>query len=1184
MTRRSSGSTDDGDESSPIDPDVLAGEADNRPSGLKSRPLSTRAARRPSNLDWNHAVSSNGNGHTSAKPVTPSSPPLSQSSPTLPATSSGMGHPARHRSHARRFGVGTWSISIFALVTAALGLFLLGGILHSLMMGTSQQDAKGCRMSYMRPSYIHYREFDTEHTRFATKYSLHLYREQGLDDEVKLRGVPVLFIPGNAGSYKQVRPIAAEAASYFYERLQHDGSSLNAGIRNLDFFTVDFNEDITAFHGQTLLDQAEYLNEAIRYILSLYSDPSKVLRDPDLPDPTSVIIIGHSMGGVVARAMLVQSNYQANSINTIITMSAPHARPPVTFDGQIVQIYDEINEYWRRAYTQKWASSNPLWHVTLISIAGGSLDTVVPSDYADIDSLVPETHGFTVYTTGVPTVWTSADHQAIMWCDQFRKVVSQALFDVVDVHRASQTKPRADRMTTFRKRFLSGLEPNAQRTISNGHATTLLMIDENMKHLVPTDQRLVLRQLGTESPPRVHLLPVPPAADPVSKRFSLISNSPLSDVAGSSPLEVLFCTVLTSPAASIPFVATMDFTQSTKVGMKLSCKNAAGDVAVLPASTRHTANPFYRDGEPELVPFSHLRYDAQHFSEYHFVAIIDQADSPLDNFVIAEFRDALDFDQEHNIALGKLLTLGLSFTLPATRPTVVEAKIPAIESSLLAYRLQVDRGACEQNGALFAPMLRQSLQSPYESRYFVNISQAGISLHGVAPYMPPTMAHRATKGVGLEFFSDPTCKAPIKVTVTFDALGSLGKLYMRYRTVFAAFPLLIVTLVLRKQFRVYDETGVFISFSESLDLSLRQSIPLLLLSLTLLATSIGVAPQIDTSRRGCSLLDTISAIDFHRNDLLIGTDDPFFTFMVPLIGIVCIGVCTALHYIILLLTQLFSFVFILFRPRGSTDAANGSAGVASPIFAPSTPRRRMISTAILLLLVSTFIPYQFAYLVACLVQLFTSVRARRIGTVTPSTSNVNYYHYTHSILLLMMWVLPINLPILAVWVRNLAVHWLTPFSSHHNVVSITPFILLVENMTTGRMVPQISSWLRHVTSILLFATALCAAIYGVSHAYLLHYLVNIIAAWLVILHATSTSWASIGAMFEGNADKNKECEIAYLRRAPICILLPSLHLSAAATIIAATGIATATIIAIVTAIDSLIFTCVSRFRKTSGMY
>lgn len=38
-------------------------------------------------------------------------------------------------------------------------------------------------MSYMRPSYVKYSDFDTEHTRFATKYSLYLYREQGDNNE-----------------------------------------------------------------------------------------------------------------------------------------------------------------------------------------------------------------------------------------------------------------------------------------------------------------------------------------------------------------------------------------------------------------------------------------------------------------------------------------------------------------------------------------------------------------------------------------------------------------------------------------------------------------------------------------------------------------------------------------------------------------------------------------------------------------------------------------------------------------------------------------------------------------------------------------------------------------------------------------------------------------------------------------
>src|SRR5437870_3157329 len=100
----------------------------------------------------------------------------------------------------------------------------------------------------------------------------------------------------------------------------------------------------------------------------------------------------------------------------------------------------------------------------------------------------------------------------------------------------------------------------------------------------------------------------------------------------------------------------------------------------------------------------------------------------------------------------------------------------------------------------------------------------------------------------------------------------------------------------------------------------------------------------------------------------------------------------------------------------------------------------------------------------------------------------------------MIWILPINLPVLVVWIRNLAVHWLTPFSSHHNILSIMPFILLVETLSTGRMIPRVQSRFRLFTSLLLFSIAGYAAIYGVTYAYLLYHLANILCAWLVLIH------------------------------------------------------------------------------------
>lgn len=80
-----------------------------------------------------------------------------------------------------------WAITLLTLSVSLFGAALLGVILKSFVTRQFETDPKGCRMSYMRPSYAHISDFDTEHTRFASKYSLYLYREQGVDDETKVR-------------------------------------------------------------------------------------------------------------------------------------------------------------------------------------------------------------------------------------------------------------------------------------------------------------------------------------------------------------------------------------------------------------------------------------------------------------------------------------------------------------------------------------------------------------------------------------------------------------------------------------------------------------------------------------------------------------------------------------------------------------------------------------------------------------------------------------------------------------------------------------------------------------------------------------------------------------------------------------------------------------------------------------
>jgi hypothetical protein len=77
-----------------------------------------------------------------------------------------------------------WACSLVTMLCTGLSLLLLATIAQSFL--ARQLDDKGCKMSYMLSAFAKYTDFDTEHTRFATKYSLYLYREAGIDQDTRV--------------------------------------------------------------------------------------------------------------------------------------------------------------------------------------------------------------------------------------------------------------------------------------------------------------------------------------------------------------------------------------------------------------------------------------------------------------------------------------------------------------------------------------------------------------------------------------------------------------------------------------------------------------------------------------------------------------------------------------------------------------------------------------------------------------------------------------------------------------------------------------------------------------------------------------------------------------------------------------------------------------------------------------
>jgi GPI inositol-deacylase len=1045
----------------------------------------------------------------------------------LPTAAKGKENTMDLRSARRIKSKSPWSCSPLTIITTGLAVFFLLSVVQSFL--NRQVDPQGCVMSTMTPTYIKMTGFDTEHSRFATKYSLYLYREEGVDDytqeNIGLRGAPVLFLPGNAGSYKQVRSLSSEASRYFHNVVQHDQEAVRSGTSSLDFFMIDFNEDLAAFHGQTIIDQADYVNEAVAYILSLYQDPGRSRQDPNLPDPSSVILIGHSMGGIVARTVLITPNYQSNSVNTIITMSTPHARPPLSFDSDMVNTYQRVNEYWRESYSQKWSNNNPLLHTTLISFAGGGRDTMVPSDYTSLSSLVPESHGFTVFTSTIPDIWTGMDHLAITWCDQFRKVLIKSLFEIIDVRRAAQTKPRTERMKVFRRWLLTGLEASTPKTLPWKDPTVLLTLGDRPRSVISPSGNVTIRRLGTRDNTNAQLLRLPSADTADGKLITLLTDQMMDKSGDLEKLEILFCSIFPLPHghSSTLLPVEIDLSDGSPGATRLACKKAGDDVIRLPASTRRSKRAF-----DQAPPFTYLQYHGADVAEHQFLAIIDKTTAPNDGWLVAQVGEKSKSSIVADVSLRKLLLTGLHLELPADRPLMTDIKVPVLHSSLLAYSLKLGSLGCGGDGELFTPLLRQYIDQPHESKFFVNAKQADINLHGIAPFMPPALnGDEPTSGVSFQIWTDPTCDASLNLTLKIDVAGSLGKLVMRYRTLLAAFPLLVVAMVLRKQFRVYDDTGVFITFTESLDKCLRTSLPILFLAMTLLATSVAQSATSVFRQNQTSNL-TEAMVDYTRNDLFLGSSDTFFWFLVPLTSLVSVGTCIAVNYVVLAITYPLSIVYSYSTTKSGYIKHEEPRIVISSTFVPSTPRRRTINTTILLLLVAFVIPYQFAYVVACIVQLATSTRALRYAREMRSATQINFSNYTHSIFILMLWVLPINLPVLIVWIHDLSVHWLTPFSSHHNILSIMPFIILVETLTSGTMVPRITTKVRYLTNIIFFSLAVFTAMYGVTYAYVLHQLVNLVAFWLVIVHYTyqnGSPFNGLKGLLEGDDDSDVNADV-----------------------------------------------------------
>ncbi|KAH9743744.1 Hydrolases acting on ester bond [Citrus sinensis] len=381
--------------------------------------------------------------------------------------------------------------------TVILALWIGIAALYSLLKPISN----GCVMTYMYPTYIPISS--TEGASSSARYALYLYHEgwKKIDFEEHLKqlnGVPVLFIPGNAVHASnalrvarlmgdEVRSLAAESDrayqggplehSFYQEAsltLEEGGVNIDASIfhssnqytRRLDWFAVDLEGEHSAMDGQILEEHAEYVVYAIHRILDQYRESQDAREREGAATsgslPKSVILVGHSVGGFVARAAIIHPLLRKSAVETVLTLSSPHQSPPLALQPSLGNYFARVNDEWRKGYeahttpTGHRVSNSRLSHVVVVSISAGYHDYQVRSKIESLDGIVPPTHGFMISSTGMKNVWLSMEHQAILWCNQLVVQVSHTLLSLIDSRTGQPFLDTRQRLAMFSRMLRSG--------------------------------------------------------------------------------------------------------------------------------------------------------------------------------------------------------------------------------------------------------------------------------------------------------------------------------------------------------------------------------------------------------------------------------------------------------------------------------------------------------------------------------------------------------------------------------------------------------------------------------------------------------------------------------------------------------------------------------------------------------
>ncbi|KAE8267539.1 hypothetical protein A4X09_0g4804 [Tilletia walkeri] len=913
-------------------------------------------------------------------------------------------------------------------------------------LGLSQQ----CRMSRMWPAYAAHRP--SSPSGLGRKYSLFLYRErgpQGHPQHDRPTGTPALFIPGNAGHYAQIRSVASSCATQYYE---DDGTStvkkewVNAP-GPIDWWTVHFNEDFSAFHSQTMLDQATYVNEVIAYLLKLYAPISN-------HNVTSVPILAHSMGGIVARLMLDQPNYVAGSVDTIITLSTPHAFPPAPFDRGLESIYSRINKpahlYSKQMLeagddsTKQEAVRRSFPHfadVLLISIGSGALDTQITSESSSLalgspslPALWPSAQAISTFTSALPGLWSSVGHVSMAWCDQLRERVARAsMMDGV-------------------------LFPDARSRLG---------IQHTQKRKEVWQRILGSNAEWGQGESRQKDLPLPGTTPNTVQSADLQGQDSVSfDLSAKSAELDLDLEVLTDLAVGNDPTLGLGVVAKPELAILL-CKYTSAEVDpskcttvsptsydLLPPTSFHPTMSQPTQFSPSILfPHAETRYELpgqglrrwsaslaelrkEGYTSIRVSKLLHARGSGWFRAGWTASQPIIVTPESTQNPAGALssVTLQISDVLAAQSGSteigpVLKFLVPSMDSSLLAYRLDLNLAICDPstptsspitNSKLaFSPMLQARHRGTGDAVWFPSLMEARernsgaagptahddrlrMSLYASSPFIAP--ASSAQQGTVFSLLFDPISLKAFNgkegniacrigglhsITVRNDWMASLGLLAMRYRFAALVFPFAMLCLMaglIWDDWNAPSESDAK-DRSEDGDNELPSSedlpFPALLPSLWTFGSRVLLILSIASMLLAliqASMVKFGSAQDAYDQGMLnwlLGYPGPASFSFIALGPVLLLATFSILVLQTVFLVGLVRFLSIFAAPftRGSTNGGNEGDRTKGDTRLFGYSRTTLIAIGTVIIAIFFLVPYQLAFLIATMVQLLNAVRA-----------------------------------------------------------------------------------------------------------------------------------------------------------------------------------------------------------------